>query len=184
MQVLRFWRIRLNFDSCSSVYHLSYNKGMTGTLLPAIGKLTKLTSLILIGCSFSGELPDAVGSLTNLIFLSLNSNKFSGSIPNTIGNLSKLYWFDIADNKISGTIPVSNGTTPGLDMLVNNLTPSICMSNTLVCFAWLMLSHFGKNQLSGTIPPQLFNENMTLIHLLLDNNQFTGTKTYLRWPHT
>ncbi|XP_074294396.1 leucine-rich repeat receptor protein kinase HPCA1-like isoform X2 [Silene latifolia] len=140
------------------ILDLSYNKGMTGALPPAIGKLTKLTSLILIGCSFSGELPDAVGSLTNLIFLSLNSNKFSGSIPNTIGNLSKLYWFDIADNKISGTIPVSNGTTPGLDMLVNTKH-----------------FHFGKNQLSGTVPPQLFNENMTLIHLLLDNNQFTGS---------
>ncbi|XP_074294394.1 leucine-rich repeat receptor protein kinase HPCA1-like [Silene latifolia] len=140
------------------ILDLSYNKGMTGALPPAIGKLTKLTNLILIGCSFSGELPDAVGSLTNLIFLSLNSNKFSGSIPNTMGNLSKLYWFDIADNMISGTIPVSNGTTPGLDMLVNTKH-----------------FHFGKNQLSGTIPPQLFNENMTLIHLLLDNNQFTGS---------
>ncbi|KAH9624095.1 hypothetical protein KSS87_018309 [Heliosperma pusillum] len=140
------------------ILDLSYNKGMTGALPPAIGKLTKLTSLILIGCSFSGELPDAVGSLTSLIFLSLNSNSFSGSIPNTIGNLSKLYWFDIADNKLSGTIPISNGTTPGLDMLVNTKH-----------------FHFGKNQLSGAIPPQLFNENMTLIHLLLDNNQFTGS---------
>ncbi|KAK9669748.1 hypothetical protein RND81_13G151900 [Saponaria officinalis] len=33
----------------------------------------------------------------------------------------------------------------------------------------------GRNQLSGAIPPTLFNENMTLVHLLLDNNQLTGS---------
>ncbi|KAK9669756.1 hypothetical protein RND81_13G152500 [Saponaria officinalis] len=136
---------------------LSYNKGLSGVLPPAIGKLTKLTNLILTGCSFSGKLPDTLGSLTELVFLSLNSNSFSGTIPNTIGKLSKLYWFDLAENKLSGTIPVSNGTTPGLDMLLR-----------------AKHFHFGRNQLSGAIPPTLFNENMTLIHLLLDNNQLTG----------
>jgi hypothetical protein len=30
------------------------------------------------------------------------------------------------------------------------------------------------NQLSGPIPTQIFNSNMTLIHLLIDNNNFSG----------
>ncbi|TKY53872.1 leucine-rich repeat receptor protein kinase [Spatholobus suberectus] len=34
--------------------------------------------------------------------------------------------------------------------------------------------HFGKNKLSGTIPAQLFSSEMTLIHLLFENNQFEG----------
>lgn len=50
---------------------------------------------------------------------SLNSNGFIGEIPPTIGKLSHLYWLDLADNKLTGTIPVSDGTSPGLDMLLN-----------------------------------------------------------------
>ncbi|XP_074285062.1 leucine-rich repeat receptor protein kinase HPCA1-like isoform X2 [Silene latifolia] len=136
---------------------LSYNKGLSGRLPPAIGKLSKLTNLILAGCNFNGELPDTIGSLSRLTFLSLNSNGFSGAIPHTIGNLTKLYWLDLASNKLTGTIPISNETASGLDMLVNTKH-----------------FHFGKNQLSGEITPQLFNENMTMLHLLLDNNQFSG----------
>ncbi|KAJ4965026.1 hypothetical protein NE237_016875 [Protea cynaroides] len=137
---------------------LSYNKDLTGSIPPAIGNLTKLANLTLIGCSFSGQIPDTIGSLQELTFLALNSNSFSGKIPSSIGNLSKLYWLDLADNKLTGPIPVSNGSTPGLDMLVKTVH-----------------FHFGMNQLSGTIPPQLFSSNMVLIHSLFDSNQLTGS---------
>ncbi|CAA0840062.1 Leucine-rich repeat protein kinase family protein [Striga hermonthica] len=128
---------------------LSYNKGMTGPLPAAIGDVTKLSSLILVGCGFSGLIPPSIGSLQRLRYLSLNSNNFIGGIPPSIGNLSNLYWLDLADNKLTGSIPISNGTSPGLDMLVN-----------------ARHFHFGKNQLSGRIPPQLFNSNLKLIHLV------------------
>ncbi|XAR49196.1 Non-specific serine/threonine protein kinase [Bertholletia excelsa] len=139
------------------ILDLSYNKGLTGPLPASIGNLKKLTSLILIGCSFNGRIPDAIGSLQMLTTLSLNSNAFTGPIPPSIGALSDLYWLDITDNKLSGTIPVSNGTTPGLDMLLN-------------------AGHFhcGKNQLEGQIPPRLFSSKMTLIHVLFDSNQLSG----------
>ncbi|KAK6119066.1 hypothetical protein DH2020_047184 [Rehmannia glutinosa] len=136
---------------------LSYNKDMIGPLPAAIGDVRKLASLILVGCGFSGPIPPSIGSLQRLRYLSLNSNNFIGEIPPSIGNLANLYWLDLADNRLSGTIPVSNGSSPGLDMLVNTKH-----------------FHFGKNQLSGEIPPRLFNSNLTLIHLLLENNQLTG----------
>uniref|UniRef100_A0A5B6ZV52 non-specific serine/threonine protein kinase n=1 Tax=Davidia involucrata TaxID=16924 RepID=A0A5B6ZV52_DAVIN len=136
---------------------LSYNGNLTGSLPSSIGNLKKLSSLLLVGCGFSGVIPDSIGSLPQLVSLSLNSNKFTGQIPPSIGNLSNLYWLDLADNKLTGTVPVSDGTTPGLDMLINTKH-----------------FHFGKNQLSGQIPSQLFSSNMTLIHVLFESNQLTG----------
>jgi Leucine-rich repeat (LRR) protein len=137
---------------------LSYNKDLGGPLPATIGSLSNLQNLILVGCSFSGEIPKELGQLSKLIFLSLNSNKFSGSIPASLGNLSKLYWFDLADNKLTGELPIFDGTNPGLDNLTNTKH-----------------FHFGINQLSGPIPSQIFSSHMKLIHLLLDNNNFSGS---------
>ncbi|KAJ0780946.1 putative protein kinase RLK-Pelle-LRR-VIII-1 family [Helianthus annuus] len=140
------------------VLDLSYNKGLKGSLTQEIGKLKKLLHLHLIGCSFNGPLPPTLGSLSQLISLSLNCNGFTGPIPPSIGNLSKLFVLDLADNKLSGSIPVSDEANPGLDLLFNTRH-----------------FHFGNNRLSGEIPPQLFNSKMTLIHVLFEDNQLTGT---------
>ncbi|OAY63883.1 putative leucine-rich repeat receptor-like protein kinase [Ananas comosus] len=137
---------------------LSYNKGLTGQLPASIGRLSRLINLILVGCSFYGQLPDEIGSLSRLVFLPLNSNGFTGNIPPTIGNLSKLYWLDLGGNELTGSIPVSDGTTPGLDLLTHTKH-----------------FHFGINQLSGAIASKLFSSNMQLIHALFDNNNFSGS---------
>ncbi|KAF7842840.1 putative leucine-rich repeat receptor-like protein kinase [Senna tora] len=122
--------------------------GLTGHLSGDIASLSELNTLILVGCGFNGPIPDDIGYLQELRYLSLNSNGFIGKIPPSIGNLSKLYWLDLADNQLNGPIPVSSGNTPGLDML--HQTKHF---------------HFGKNKLSGHIPPQLFSSEMSLIHV-------------------
>ncbi|KAI3810639.1 hypothetical protein L1987_20260 [Smallanthus sonchifolius] len=140
------------------ILDLSYNKGLTGSLTPRIGNLKKLRNLLLVDCGFSGQLPDALGEMESLVFMSLNLNSFTGQIPPSIGNIQNLYWLDLADNQLTGSIPVSNGTTPGLDMLIN-----------------AKHFHFGGNMLSGPVPEQIFHSNMTLIHLLFENNRLTGS---------
>ncbi|XP_029128170.1 probable leucine-rich repeat receptor-like protein kinase At5g49770 isoform X2 [Cajanus cajan] len=140
------------------ILDLSYNKNLTGPLPNDIGNLRKLRNLLLISCGFSGPIPDTIGNLERLVFLSLNSNGFSGQIPAAIGNLSNVYWLDLAENQLEGSIPISNGTTPGLDMMHHTKH-----------------FHFGKNKLSGNIPSELFSPEMTLIHVLFESNQFTGS---------
>nr|XP_034916261.1 probable leucine-rich repeat receptor-like protein kinase At5g49770 isoform X3 [Populus alba] len=136
---------------------LSYNTGLNGSLPPSIVNLKKLKKL-LGGCSFYGPIPELIGSLQLLESLDLNSNRFTGSIPHSIGNLSKLIVLDLFNNLLDGAIPISSGTTPGLDMLVNALH-----------------FHLGRNRLSGTIPKELFRSDITLIHVLLHDNNLTGS---------
>ncbi|KAL8161834.1 hypothetical protein V2J09_013323 [Rumex salicifolius] len=137
---------------------LSFNRDLIGSVSPQLGQLSKLNILILAGCGFSGSIPGELGKLSQLSFLALNSNNFTGGIPPSLGNLTKLYWLDLGNNKLTGSIPVSNASTPGLDQLLH-----------------VKHFHFNKNQLSGTIPPQLFRPEMILIHILFDGNQLTGT---------
>ncbi|CAL9003104.1 unnamed protein product [Prunus brigantina] len=136
---------------------LSFNKGLTGSLSPRLGDLSKLNILILAGCGFSGNIPDELGNLGELTFLALNTNNFTGKIPPSLGELSKLFWLDLADNQLTGILPISTPVTSGLDKLLK-----------------AKHFHFNQNQLSGTIPPKLFSSEMVLIHVLFDGNKFTG----------
>ncbi|XP_076928077.1 leucine-rich repeat receptor protein kinase HPCA1-like [Bidens hawaiensis] len=137
---------------------LSNNKGIRATLPPSIQNLKNLTTLILVGCSFRGPIPDSIGSLKQLIFLGLNNNSFIGTIPPSIGNLTNISWLDLSDNQLTGPIPISNETSPGLDKLVK-----------------AKHFHLANNRLSGPIRSQLFHSNMSLIHVIVNNNQLSGT---------
>ncbi|XP_057784472.1 leucine-rich repeat receptor protein kinase HPCA1 [Salvia miltiorrhiza] len=137
---------------------LSFNPGLRGSISPRLGDLQKLTILILAGCSFTNTIPSELGNLSELTFLALNSNNLTGEIPPSLGNLSKLYWLDLAENQLRGEIPVSSAYGPGLDQLKK-----------------AKHFHFNKNQLSGEIPSQLFNSDMSLIHVLFDGNQLDGS---------
>lgn len=133
------------------ILDLSYNPGLTGTIPSELGNLQRLQTLILIGCRFSGRIPEELGKLHKLVFLDMNSNDLSGSIPPSLSNLTKLYWFDLSNNSISGEFPVE-------------------LKRLVKCGHF----HFNKNKLSGSIPPEVFHKNMTLKHILFDNNSFTG----------
>ncbi|XP_022682470.1 probable leucine-rich repeat receptor-like protein kinase At5g49770 [Setaria italica] len=136
---------------------LSSNSGLSGPLPTSIGNLKQLTTLILVGCSFTGGIPQELGNLVQLSFLALNSNNFTGRIPASIGLLTNLFWLDLAENQLSGPIPISSTTSPGLDLLTHTKH-----------------FHFNKNQLTGTLNG-LFSPSMELEHILFDNNQLFGS---------
>ncbi|XP_047338886.1 leucine-rich repeat receptor protein kinase HPCA1-like [Impatiens glandulifera] len=137
---------------------LSNNRGLTGALPSSIGNLNNLTFLILVSCGLSGPIPNSIGSLKQLFYLSLSSNRFSGPIPPSIGSLTNLVWLDLTDNQLNGDIPISVGDVSGLDKLV-------------------IAKHFhlGMNQLTGNISSKLFSPNMKLIHVILNQNNLSGS---------
>ena len=57
-------------------------------LLPAIGNLTALTTLVLEIMHISGTIPDSLGSLTALTGLGLDQTTLSGTIPDSLGLLA------------------------------------------------------------------------------------------------
>ncbi|AQK94064.1 Putative leucine-rich repeat receptor-like protein kinase family protein [Zea mays] len=140
-----------------TILDLSSNRDLGGPLPAAIGKLFKLESLALIGCSFSGPVPSELGNLSQLTFFALNSNKLTGSIPPSLGKLSNVTWLDLADNQLTGPLPTSRDNRTGLDQLLN-----------------AQHFHFNRNMLEGSIPDSLFSSSMHLKHILFDLNRFTG----------
>jgi hypothetical protein len=73
-------------DICWDGYRLPVRKA---TVLPAIGKLTKLKSLTFSGGYLPIELPSEIGNLTSLKRLRIYNLKFD-SLPETLGNLVNL----------------------------------------------------------------------------------------------
>ncbi|XP_020276103.1 probable leucine-rich repeat receptor-like protein kinase At5g49770 isoform X2 [Asparagus officinalis] len=151
---------------------LSYNKKLGGPLTPAIGKLPQLTTLILIGCSFSGSIPNELGNLPKLTFFHLNQNRLSGSIPEKLFSSNLTVEHILLDrNQLTGSIPQSIGLVQSLTVLrldnnlLNGSVPSN-MSNLL----GLNVLNLANNMLTGPLP------NLTGLNVLnsvdLSNNSF------------
>ncbi|XP_076887888.1 putative inactive receptor kinase At5g10020 [Bidens hawaiensis] len=140
---------------------------------------------------FSGSIPKI--NSTSLITLNLSSNELSGSLPPSLGNCQIV---DLSNNLLKDDISVfETWTSPlqVLDLSSNQLTgnftnlshfnglislnlgnnslkgsiPSIQIPN-------LLFLDLKRNELDGPIPPGLFT-SMTLTHLDLSNNRFTGS---------
>ncbi|KAJ7002230.1 leucine-rich repeat receptor-like protein kinase [Populus alba x Populus x berolinensis] len=135
----------------------------------ANGKAFHVTiHVTLAAVGLMGELSGDISSLSELEFLDLSYNTgLSGTLPASIVNLKKLKYLKLVGCSFYGPIPEligslqlleSLGTTSGLDMLVNTKH-----------------FHLGRNRLSGTIPNELFRSDMTLIHVLLHDNNLTGS---------
>ncbi|GLT35491.1 hypothetical protein SLA2020_099400 [Shorea laevis] len=122
----------------------------SGTLSPALGRLSHLLILDFMWNKIRGSIPKEIGNITTLELLLLNGNQLTGSLPDELGYLPNLNRIQIDENNISGTMPTSFA----------NL-------NKAKHF------HMNNNSISGQIPPEL-SKLPNLVHLLLDNNNLSG----------
>ena len=129
---------------------LSGNR-LSGTIPPALGRLTQLQRLFLSDNRLSGPIPPELAGLANLQRLGLPRNQLSGSIPPELAGLANLQRLFLWENQLSGAIP------PELGQLAN-----------------LQDLHLSDNQLSGLIPPELASLTQ-LQQLNLARNQLSGS---------
>ncbi|CAL9189729.1 unnamed protein product [Musa hybrid cultivar] len=81
------------------------NAGLSGGLIPELGRLTQLQYLELYANNISGSIPAQLGKLTKLVSLDLYHNQLSGPIPSSLGNIKSLMYLRLNGNGLSGIIP-------------------------------------------------------------------------------
>ena len=124
--------------------------GFSGTVPAALGELTELRSLDLVGNRLRGAVPAELANLTNLQSLDLSFNEVSGRLPPELGRLVQLRQLDIGANDLTGEIPEEYERLRSLQYL-----------------------RLGGNQLSGVIPAWL-GSLTELQRLGLSGNQLGG----------
>ncbi|GMN56456.1 hypothetical protein TIFTF001_025563 [Ficus carica] len=151
------------------------NSFVTGTISPALSRLTYLDGLYLQNLqNISGPFPDILFGLPNILYVYIDNNKLSGPIPETIGNLTRLGALSLSGNRFTGSIPSSISKLTQLTQLNlggNLLTGSV--PTGIQNLKSLTLLALDRNQLSGAVP-NFFGTFSNLRTLALSHNKFTG----------
>ncbi|XP_024382730.1 LRR receptor kinase BAK1 [Physcomitrium patens] len=128
------------------------NAGLSGSLVPQLGVLTKLQYLELYSNNISGTIPKELGNITALVSLDLYQNNFTGPIPDSLGQLSNLRFLRLNNNSLTGPIPVSLTTISGLqvlDLSYNKLSGDVPTNGSFSLFT--PISFLGNNDLCGAV---------------------------------
>ncbi|KAL6195154.1 hypothetical protein ACLB2K_030775 [Fragaria x ananassa] len=168
--------INLRGESEDPIFERAKRTGyMTGTISPAICRLTRLSSITIADWKgISGEIPRCISNLPFLRILDLIGNKLTGPLPSDIGRLQRLTVLNVADNQISGPIPESLTKITSLmhlDLRNNKISGKLPQDfNRLTMLSRALLS---KNMLTGPIPASI-SQIYRLADLDLSLNQLSG----------
>lgn len=153
---------------------LSSNQ-LSGTVASEIGLLTRLETLNFIFNQLSGVFPSEARNLISLKDFTLTFNQFTGPLPDlSAAQALRIYKTD--DNLFSGSSELPSFNSQSLsfiDISQNRLTGSIPPSFLLNVSNTTLFINMRGNQLSGTLPSQLFVPSLT--GLDLSYNNISGT---------
>ncbi|CAH9059253.1 unnamed protein product [Cuscuta europaea] len=80
------------------------SEGLSGTLSPAISRLSELKELSLPDNELSGQIPAHILNCRKMEILNLRGNQFSGEVPLKLSSLARLRILDLSSNKLSGNL--------------------------------------------------------------------------------
>ncbi|XP_020231667.1 receptor-like protein EIX2 [Cajanus cajan] len=121
--------------------------------------------------NFSGNLPTQVCQMSSLIILDIADNTISGHIPTCLHNITTLISIKASHNKLSFFFPTYGGHYTFEDSL--ELVTKGQVSEYGRNLHFMSLIDMSSNNLSGTIPPQMFSL-IGLCSLNLSHNKLTG----------
>ncbi len=106
-------------DSWKNLSNLEFvffndNKNVTGNI-DVFFNLTKLNTLNLFGCGFTGEISTDIKKLTVLESLNLGRNNLSGKLPKEVVSSKEMHYFDVSMNRLTGEIPAEILNFPKMD---------------------------------------------------------------------
>jgi Leucine-rich repeat (LRR) protein len=150
---------------------------MHGTIPTVIGNLSSLLDLFLYENRFTGTIPESLGQLHALESLEINRNLLTGTIPRIFSTLPALTILYLSDNHLHGNIPADLGSLVSLQTLYgygNALSGPIPTSIAALAHATTIQLH--ENALTGSIEGLFSPSWQPVLELLqLNSNQLTGT---------
>ncbi|CAL9048335.1 unnamed protein product [Musa banksii] len=160
------------FDRCPKLEYLDLSSNQFNGY---IWQGQNLRELLVSENLLNGELSSSTfTSNCALEILDLSMNDFSGTFPGSIANCSKLTSLDLRDNAFDGEVPSGIGSLSELNSLRlgNNAFDRTIPEELLNCSKLVFLD-FSNHDFGGDIP-EIFGRFVTLDHLILYGNQYTG----------
>ncbi|KAI4388245.1 hypothetical protein MLD38_000591 [Melastoma candidum] len=145
-----------------------------GPLHPNLGKLSRLSRLVLSGNDFTGTIPESFGYLRNLTEFGVVGNSVSGMIPSFIGNWTNISLLDMQGTSMEGPIPPTISLLRNLNTLrISDLSGSGSGFPDLQDAENLRILVLRNCSLTGSIPDFIGNKKI-LDTLDLSFNRLTG----------
>ncbi|XP_024536834.1 probable LRR receptor-like serine/threonine-protein kinase At1g06840 isoform X1 [Selaginella moellendorffii] len=189
------------FGNLVSIKHLHMNNNsLTGIIPPELGRLPTLFHILADNNNLSGPLPAELSNVASMQIIQLDNNNFgNASVPPSYVQMKKLLKLSMRNCNLGGMLPDIRGfeSLEYLDVSGNsmggNISQSVLPPNVTTInlannnFGGQLpssLAHGSKlqalllqnNQLSGLIPIDFVNRNVTSQKFILDlrNNLLTG----------
>ncbi|KAL1175162.1 hypothetical protein V6Z11_A04G071300 [Gossypium hirsutum] len=150
---------------------------LVGELPPTICNSSSLVVLDLSKNKLGGIVPNCLGNFRRLTVLDLRSNYFRGKIPTTYLRYSSLRTLNLNDNQLEGSIPQSltncYSRLPNLQVLVlrsNRFHGDTQNFNGSFTFSSLRMIDLSRNEFTGHIPPELFENLKSMKDIQVDKS--------------
>jgi len=121
---------------------------------------------------FSGEISPKICRLSSLIILDIAHNAISGHIPSCLDNIKTLLFNNVSQHKLSFSFPSFDN-----NYFLNDDSLELVTKGQVLEYSenlhFMTLIDMSSNNLSGTIPPQMFNL-IGLSSLNLSHNKLAG----------